>query len=156
MKFYEANEYQERINMLFGLYKPKINHLLPNARVEHIGSSSVPGAISKGDLDVFVGVNPHQVECSVLALRGLGFLEKKNTLRTPELCMLELSESNIAVQVVANGSEYEFFIEFRNALLNSTKLLSAYNQLKKNCAGCNETEYREIKSKFILEVINKA
>ena len=142
--------------MLFGLYKPKINHLLPGARVEHIGSSSVPGAISKGDLDIFVGVNPHQVEYAALALRGLGFQEKENTLRTSELCMLELNESNIALQVVANGSEYEFFIEFRNALLNSTELLNAYNQLKKNCACCNETEYREIKSKFILEVLNKA
>jgi GrpB-like predicted nucleotidyltransferase (UPF0157 family) len=56
MKFYEASEYQECTNRLFEIYRAKIILLLPTARIEHIGSSSVPGAISKGDLDIFVGV----------------------------------------------------------------------------------------------------
>lgn len=156
MKFYEANEYQDRINFLFELYKSKINSILPNARIEHIGSSSVPGAISKGDLDIFIGVEPKALEGAVIALGNIGFFEKENTLRTHELCMLESNEPNIALQVVANNSKYEFFIEFRDALINCPELLGSYNQLKKNCLNCTEAEYRNIKSNFINEVIIKA
>ncbi len=59
MKFHEASEYQESNNRLFEVYRAKIISLLPTARIEHIGSSSVPGAISKGDLDIFVGVDEY-------------------------------------------------------------------------------------------------
>ncbi|CAM3485341.1 hypothetical protein PAMA111031_04255 [Paraphotobacterium marinum] len=41
---------------LFEKYKNKIQSILPKAKIEHIGSSSIPNAISKGDLDILIGV----------------------------------------------------------------------------------------------------
>ena len=68
----------------------EIRQRLPAARVEHIGASSIPGAISKGDLDVFVGIARCQFSTKHLAAaRKSGFREKQDTLRTPSLCMLE-------------------------------------------------------------------
>src|SRR5687767_5045238 len=35
-----------------------IRTLLPRARVEHVGSTAVPGSVTKGDLDICVIVEP--------------------------------------------------------------------------------------------------
>ncbi len=56
MKFYPAEQYQAACNELFVRYERDIKTLIPNARVEHVGASSIPFAVSKGDLDIFVGV----------------------------------------------------------------------------------------------------
>ncbi|WP_371317042.1 GrpB family protein [Aeromonas sp. sia0103] len=50
--------------------------MLPKARVEHIGASSIPLAISKGDLDIFIGVESDELEAAVQLLTTLGFQEK--------------------------------------------------------------------------------
>ncbi|WP_345848835.1 GrpB family protein [Shewanella algae] len=81
-----------------------------SSKVEHIGSSSIPMAISKGDLDIFIGVDAIEFERSIELLKKIGFREVIDTLRTSELCMLEsVRGDNVALQVVVNGSIYEFF-----------------------------------------------
>jgi len=156
MKFYEENEYRSSCDVLFLKYKFAILKLIPHARIEHVGSTSVPGAISKGDLDVFIGVEPEVLEDSVKILKALNFREKIETLRTKELCMLESVSENVAFQIVANGSEFEFFIEFREKLRNSKELLNQYNQIKLKCSHLSEERYRNLKSEFIESVLQKS
>lgn len=155
MRFYEQNECQERSAALFLQFQSEISAILPNAKIEHIGSSSIPGAISKGDLDIYVGVDPQAHECAVLALIKCGYKEKLDTLRTPELCML-LAQEDIALQVVAVGSQYEFFIRFRDLLRSKPDLVRKYNDLKLSCVGFSEEQYRVIKSRFIEDVLQDA
>lgn len=124
MKFFEAEGYQPVCIKSFEYYKAEISKLLPSVRVEHIGASSIPNAISKGDLDIFIGVEHERLEQTVQLLRRLGFSEKSNTFRSSELCMLELIESDVALQVVANGSKFEFFLTFRDKLRADARLVS--------------------------------
>ncbi|PMG97990.1 hypothetical protein BCU78_05025 [Vibrio lentus] len=56
MKFYPAEQYQAACHEMFERYERDIKKLLPTARVEHVGASSILLAVSKGDLDIFVGV----------------------------------------------------------------------------------------------------
>lgn len=156
MKFYKENEYRNRCDALFLKYELAISELLPHARIEHVGSSSISDALSKGDLDIFIGVEPEMLEDSVKILKTLNFREKIETLRTSELCMLESASENVALQVVANESEFEFFIEFREKLRHSKELLNQYNQLKLNCTHVSEEQYRSLKSEFIKNVLQKA
>lgn len=103
MKFYLPEEYQDLCYTQFQAYKRRVSLLLPDAVVEHVGSSAIPGAISKGDLDIYVGVQPRELEGAIQQLYKLGFSVKQNTLRTPELCMIESKTEDVAFQVVANG-----------------------------------------------------
>lgn len=80
-----------------------------------MGSSSVPGAVSKGDLDTYGGVDPQENASAVLALIDCGYREKLDTLRTSELRIL-VAQEDLALQVLAAGSQYEFFIRFRDLL----------------------------------------
>lgn len=154
MIFYQAGEYQASCEAQFFSLQQQIQVLLPNARVEHIGASSIPMAVSKGDLDIFVGVESRELENAVKVLLALGFHEKVGTLRTDKLCMLESHLSNdLALQVVANGSEFECFLDFRNKLRTNALLVQQYNALKMSCAGWTQEEYRRKKSAFIEHVL---
>ncbi|MFS1973840.1 GrpB family protein [Vibrio splendidus] len=154
MKFYPAEQYQADCNELFVRYERDIKKLIPNARVEHVGASSIPSAVSKGDLDIFVGVELGELEDAIERLTTLGFNEKLDTLRTPELCMLEsTSGDDVALQVVANGSEFECFLRFRDKLRANPALVEQYNTLKMSCEGWPQDEYREKKAGFIEHVL---
>ncbi|EPA0985914.1 GrpB family protein [Vibrio parahaemolyticus] len=153
MKFYSAEEYQLNCHERFAYYKKEIQKLLPTARVEHVGASSVPNAISKGDLDIFIGVDARHFESAVRTLLTLGFREKQDTLRTHELCMLESLTEDVAFQVVTNNSEFEFFLVFRDKLRKNPALVEQYNNLKKSCEGCSQEDYRAKKSKFVEYVL---
>ena len=156
MKFYIPSEYQQRCLETYKEYRKLLGSLLPHAKIEHIGSSAVPGALSKGDLDIFLGVKLEQHSEAVVILEKAGFCIKVGTLRTTELCMLEAPEQDVAVQVVAIGSEYEFFVEFRNMLLKSKDLLNSYNELKRQSESLEDNEYRNIKSEFIENALGNA
>ncbi|MHC6529477.1 GrpB family protein [Vibrio proteolyticus] len=157
MQFYKADEYQASCENLYRKYELEIAALLPDAFIEHIGASSIPNAVSKGDLDILVGVNGKELENAVKLLSTLGFNEKSDTLRTPELCMLENSScEDVAFQVVANGSEFDFFVGFRDKLRESPELVQRYNKLKMSCTGLSHEEYRRKKSAFIERVLGQA
>ena len=154
MKFYNPEQYQPNCHERFNHYQSKIQQLLSNVRVEHIGASSIPQAISKGDLDIFVGVETEALECTVKTLKQLGFVEKLDTLRTAHLCMLESAiGEDIALQVVANGTEFECFLTFRDHLRANLDLVRQYNDLKLTCVGLTADDYRAKKSLFIAQVL---
>ena len=115
MKFFEPEEYQDKVNELFEKVREDIFNCISNLRFEHIGASSIKGSVSKGDLDIFVGVKKDQFNLTIEKLKEIGFTEKENTLRTNELCMMVTDKYNydVAIQIVVNGSEFEDFIKFR-------------------------------------------
>lgn len=155
MKFYPAEKYQAACNELFVRYERDIKKLIPNARVEHLGASSIPSAVSKGDLDIFVGVELGEFEDVIERLTTLGFKEKLDTLRALELCMLESTSSDdVALQVVANGSEFECFLTFRDKLRTNPALVQQYNTLKMGCVGWSQEKYRKKKSAYIEHVLD--
>ncbi|MDO7243797.1 GrpB family protein [Acinetobacter pittii] len=155
MVFLEPEQYQQRCAQLFNSYQKDISTLLPFAKIEHIGSSAIPNAISKGDLDIYIEVMPEQFEFAIEQLRTLNFIEKQNTLRTDELCMLEsLNNDDVAFQIVVTDSVFTFFLAFKNKLINSPTLVNEYNELKLQCSHLDPDQYRTIKSDFVNRVLN--
>lgn len=154
MQFLLPKDYQAACQAKFECYKVDILQLLPAAIVEHIGASSIPGAISKGDLDIYIGITQAQHAQAITILKTLNFYEKQNTLRTETLCMLESNnKDDVAFQVVAIGSHFEMFLHFRDALRAAPELVRDYNALKARCAGMAPDEYWAQKSKFITHVL---
>ncbi|QVR66369.1 GrpB family protein [Acinetobacter sp. BHS4] len=155
MIFLEPEQYQQRCTQLFNSYQKEISTLLPFAKIEHIGSSAIPNTISKGDLDIYIEVIPEQFEFTIEQLKTLNFIEKQNTLRTHELCMLEsLNNDDVAFQIVVTDSIFTFFLTFKNKLISSPTLVNEYNQLKLQCSHLDPDQYRTIKSDFINRVLN--
>ncbi len=156
MQLLPPHEYQPSMASRFVRMQDRIRRLVPESQIEHIGSSSIPGSLSKGDLDICVVVPPSDHDATVKRLTDYGYAEKMDTLRTEHLCMLEWHQpgDEHAVQLVAKGSAFEFFMTFRDALLSDPSLVTRYNQIKMDASGKSESEYRAAKSRFIEQVLN--
>ena len=85
-------------------------------------------------------------------LCDLGFHRKLDTLSIETLFMLACDDArlDVALQVVVNGSYFEFFLKFRDVLISNPNLVEQYNRLKKDCEGMDEEDYRLKKSKYAL------
>jgi GrpB-like predicted nucleotidyltransferase (UPF0157 family) len=155
MIFLKPEEYLPQINAIYDLLKPRVLQVLPSAEVEHIGSSAIRGAISKGDLDILVRVPKSDFEAAILKIQSLGFTIKEGTLRTESLCMLETKEfgEDVAIQLIEGDSEFEFFIKFRDLLNSNPQLVDQYNELKMKSVGMTPENYRAEKSKFIESIL---
>ncbi|MBI3285815.1 MAG: GrpB family protein [Burkholderiales bacterium] len=156
MQLLNPEHYQPAAALLYAEVATAVQAALPLARLEHVGASAIPGAVSKGDLDICVLVAAEQHAAAVAVLQGLGYAIKPDTLRTPELCMLQADskELDVALQVVAVGSKFEFFMHFRDALRADPELVVAYNRVKLEALALGPVRYRQEKAKFIQQALN--
>ncbi|MBL8277053.1 MAG: GrpB family protein [Pelomonas sp.] len=158
MKLFSPSQYQGVASQVVEEIKREVERLIPESRVEHVGSSAIPGAVSKGDIDICVIVPALRHPSAVATLESAGYVAKIGTLRTPDLCMLQSprTDCDVALQVIASGSRFEFFMDFRDALRNSPALVQKYNEVKQSSAGAGPDEYRSAKSDFIAAVLQSA
>ncbi len=155
VKLKQYDEYSDHVNNLYALLSKELQAVLPDARIEHIGSSAVRGSISKGDLDVFVGVEQSYFDQALTLIKTLNFHEKEGTFRSHELCMLVTDKFNydVAIQLIANNSEFEDFLKFRDLLRANYELVKEYNEVKMLAQSLDENEYRQKKSSFITKIL---
>jgi GrpB-like predicted nucleotidyltransferase (UPF0157 family) len=91
-----------------------IRQALPGSRIEHIGSSAIEGGVSKGDLDIFTGVEPGEFPDAIVAIVSIGFRIKTESFRNEWLCPFESDAYALPVglQLVVNGSEFRKLSSF--------------------------------------------
>lgn len=106
---YAPEQYRTTAEALFGETARQIQAVFPDVQVEHMGSTAIPGALSKGDVDIAVLVPPGQLDHYLPPLLNLGFRVQDQTLRTPQLCMLKClrADVDLALQVIERGSPFE-------------------------------------------------
>lgn len=157
MKFLDPHAYQPLAREVFHQLSAIIRQALPASRIEHIGSSSIEGAVSKGDLDIFVGVEAEEFHDAIAAIESLGFRIKTESFRNETLCPFasDAYPLPVGLQLVANRSEFESFLTFRDRMNSDANLRSEYNQLKRQTSDLNDDEYRRVKSHFIENVLNR-
>jgi GrpB-like predicted nucleotidyltransferase (UPF0157 family) len=154
MKLVNSDDIAGYTNQLFEHWTSKIIEIIPGAEIEHIGSTAVSNSMTKGDVDLYVGVQANQFKAAIRSLRSIGFINKPEHFQDDKLCMLVNDEvPDIALQVVSKGSKYEFFLIFRDLLRNDRELNHAYSQLKLDSIECNPEEYRQKKAIFIEAVL---
>jgi len=68
-RFKSSKEFSKDINKLFLHQKRRILKLLPCAKVKHIGSTSLPNILTKGDSDVLVAIPTKNFEMAVHKLK---------------------------------------------------------------------------------------
>ncbi|MAT94217.1 MAG: hypothetical protein CME59_16670 [Halioglobus sp.] len=130
------------------------NRLLPDARILHIGSSSIPGALTKGDVDILVQVDNNE------------FAQARGTLdahfaHNPEMEPEELFVSysggfrgtDYGLQLVGENENGFGFIALQQALLANPALVERYNEVKLSACNGSMDTYRAAKTEFIEGVL---
>jgi GrpB-like predicted nucleotidyltransferase (UPF0157 family) len=130
--------------------------LVPGAEVEHVGATAVPGALTKGDVDLLVRVGEPCFSTAVEALRRQYAIHQPRNW-TPTLASFKAPDAAglaVGIQLVVAGSDADaFFGPFRDALIDSPALLAEYNQLKLRLDGLDYEQYTEQKGEFIERVL---
>jgi len=57
VNFYESKLFKDNAEKTFLLQKELIKGYLPEADIQHVGSTAIPKSITKGDLDIQVRIN---------------------------------------------------------------------------------------------------
>ncbi len=146
-----------RANRAYKRFAEQLARLLPSAAIDHIGSTSVANSLTKGDLDIGVGVEQLAFERSATVLAAY-YNVKNPSDRTSELCAFEAVDESLAIgiQLYAQGSIVERrFLTWRDALNSDPRLLDSYNDLKTRFEGRPMSEYRQAKSQFIRRYLGE-
>ena len=133
----------------------KIRSLLPKAEIEHIGATAIPGALTKGDLDVMVRVPPSQFPAAVTQLKTAFSIKQPKNWNGSFASFGDDTGYGLplGVQLVAKNSESDFFLFLRDHFIQYPKALKAYNQLKIRHAGKGSQAYWKAKHIFLSAIL---
>jgi GrpB-like predicted nucleotidyltransferase (UPF0157 family) len=141
-----------------------IRTVLPDARVEHIGSTAVPGCSGKGIVDLLLLYPPGALAAARDALASLEFQRQPGRDPWPEERPMRVGSVlhdgdrfALHVHVVAGGSAEEAWdLGFRDRLRADPALVEAYVARKREIIAegvIDSVEYSRAKGPFIEGVI---
>jgi GrpB-like predicted nucleotidyltransferase (UPF0157 family) len=136
--------------------------LVPGADVQHVGSTAVPGSLTKGDLHLQVRVPAEHFAAAEAALaeaypRNPGSMylpgvfaafERKGDIDEPR----RGASIDLGVQLTAIDGEVDVFWRFREVLLARPDLAAEYDALKRRHEGAAMSAYRTAKDSFFARL----
>ena len=148
--FKKSQYFKEKADRLFAEQKQRILKIVPTADVQHVGGTSVPDLLTKGDLDINVRVNQADFRHTHEGLEKIYEINQhKNWTHTFESYKDDDSfELSLGVQLTQIDSDDDDFIKHRDRLLRDKNLVNRFNELKKEFEGKDMVSYREAKAKF--------
>jgi GrpB-like predicted nucleotidyltransferase (UPF0157 family) len=150
--------YQSRAVSAYEDAELLLTAILPDARVEHVGAAAIPGAYSRGGVDVCVAVPRETFEEALGVLGEAGFTIRAQAPRTEPQCVLDAPAADVALalRLTGSGPRFERFVRFRDALRDNAALLARYNAIRIAAAAQGKAAYREAKAEFIERVLTGA
>jgi GrpB-like predicted nucleotidyltransferase (UPF0157 family) len=127
-------------------------------RIEHVGSTSVPGLAAKPIVDILVAVeDPDDEAAFVPALETAGYVLR---VREREHRMLRTPALDVHVHVWRDGSaDVQRHLAFRDRLRASAEDRAAYERLKRALAQrewADTNDYADAKGALIEEITRRA
>jgi GrpB-like predicted nucleotidyltransferase (UPF0157 family) len=124
-------------------------------RVEHIGSTSVPGLAAKPVVDILLTVADPDAESDfVPALEAAGYVLR---VREPGHRMLRTPDLGVHVHTYADDDpESERYLVFRDRLRGDAEERAAYERLKRELATrdwADRQDYADAKSELVEAII---
>lgn len=153
VNFYNQDRFNDDAEKTFKSQSKRIKQMIPNADIQHIGSTAIPNSLTKGDLDIQVRVS---LEDFIPAVEALSKLYEVNdgSVKTNEFRAFkdDTMSPPLGVQLTVVDSEFDFFWKFRDVLLQNDQYRIEYNNLKKKFEGKAMEVYREAKNDFINKI----
>jgi len=140
---------------VFEQWRTRHSDALPGKpRIAHVGATSIPGCLTKGDLDIALYVSAEEFDAAC-AYCDRAFEANLRSARRSDFAAFEdrAWPIDVGVQLVVPGSKLDVFERFGDLLRSSPKHLKAYNALKRQRNGQPMSEYREHKAEFIKTLL---
>ena len=134
----------------------RIRGQVPNAQVEHIGSTAVPGLPAKDVVDLLVGVTPDRILDTAGQLAAAGF---DNEGGRPGHCWLSYparaSRAYVLHVVEFGGTPWRRRVAFRDLLRRDPRARARYLAAKQAAAGSagGWDDYTQSKTPVVAELL---
>jgi GrpB-like predicted nucleotidyltransferase (UPF0157 family) len=117
----------------FKEYRSIIQNLIPSADIQHVGGSAIPGAITKGDLDIQIRVKLEEMTDAINKLDSL-YARKHEELWKKNFAIFKDDKPDLKVDIMLNviDSAFDTFFRVRDLLIADKDLLEEYNTLKQS------------------------
>ena len=148
--FVQVDSIAAQIESVYQKVHDKIHSLTPSANIKHIGSTSIPDSLSKGDLDVLVLVNSANFKEAEKILNS-HFQQNTGTQATPYFHSYTANDYaiEIGIQLKSKESKWPCFLQWQKRLLEDAIVRNEYDDLKRNFEGKLMQEYRDAKERLI-------
>ena len=120
VNFYAQESFKHDAMKTFITQKKLIKELLPNADVQHVGSTAIPNCLTKGDLDIQVRVSTNQFIQAVEAL-STRYALNDGSVKTNDFRAFkdDSADPPLGIQLTVFHTELDFFWKFRDVLLQN-------------------------------------
>jgi GrpB-like predicted nucleotidyltransferase (UPF0157 family) len=152
-------EMEAEVGAAVSRHRRQIAALVPQAEVIHVGSTAIPGALTKGDVDLLVRVAAHEFDPVVRALRSVYAVHQPENWTATYASFVDPAAAGppVGVQLVVSGGEEDGFFEpFIEALEQDEALLAEYNALKRRLDGADYERYTREKGEFVEWVLSRS
>lgn len=150
MHFVSSDDLWHTAQKAYQKERAAILKLLPDADVQHVGSTAVPHSLTKGDLDIQIRVSIDGFKEAVLHL-GHRYHENHPELWTLDFALFheyENSEIPVGIVLTVKDSKFDEFYKVRDLFLASPRLVEQYNAFKMRYEGKREEEYKQAKARL--------
>jgi len=149
--FIPEAEIREAADAAVGEHRRRILEHLPGAEIHHVGATAVPGALTKGDVDLAVRVEPEDLQPTQAELGRLYAIHQPEnwTVTYASFRDPRATDPPVGVQLVVRDSPDDLlFVALRDLLRSDPDLLAAYNAFKREHEGTSYAVYTEAKERF--------
>jgi GrpB-like predicted nucleotidyltransferase (UPF0157 family) len=152
--FAPEQHFREAVSELFQRVRSHLETLVPSADVQHVGSTAIPGSLTKGDLDVQVRVPYSEYEAAKEKLSRVYGINTGGFASHDAISFEDLGgQHSLGIHLTVIGGTADIQWKFRDALVASAVLRERYDQLKRKFEGRSMESYREAKAEFVSRVL---
>ena len=147
--------YQEVATAAYEDAELLLSAILPDARIEHVGSSAVPGAYSRGGVDICVAAPRDAFDEALGVLCEAGYQQRSQDDGADRHAVFASLHGAVplTLQLIETGSAHESLMRLRDALRADPTLLSRYNALRIEAGPQGALAYARAKAAFFAEVL---
>lgn len=162
---YKFVKYSPKYKTLFRKEKNILKSLFPKYKIEHVGSTSVPGLGGKGIIDIAIVVPQNKINSSLHLLEKNGFeykvkpLDKKRKF-LQKIVNYRKKQRRVHIHLTSKNSIiWKSLIELRNYLRQNKGAVKRYSKIKKMAvkyAKGHAQKYRDYKHAILAELNKEA
>ncbi len=155
--FAPEQRFREVVVRLFQRVQAQLQTVLPNADVQHVGSTAIPGSLTKGDLDVQVRVPDTEYAAAKAKLSELYSVNAGGFVADDATSFEDYTtQPPLGIHLTVVGGSADIQWRFRDLLVASPTLRKQYDELKRRFEGGSMEKYRDAKADFVSRVLKGA